>query len=51
MLNQTIEKVNFTQIVTILILGISWTLYLKWYSVFKDRTKKILKEGNQLPPI
>lgn len=43
-----IEKANLVQIVTIIILGIGWILYLKWYSIFKDRRNETLEVGNQL---
>lgn len=43
-----IEKVNPIQIATTIALGIGWILYLKWYSIFKDRTNKALEVGNQI---
>ena len=43
------ETVNLVQSAAFLILGIGWVLYLKWYSVFKDRTNDTLQIGNQLP--
>lgn len=43
-----VEKVDPAQIVATVILGIGWISYLKWYSVFNDRTQDVLKIGNQL---
>lgn len=32
-----------------IILVLGWIVYLKWYSVFEDRDRSILKVGNHLP--
>ena len=43
-----IAKVNLVQLVSVIVLGIAWILYLKWYSIFKDRTNETLQVGSQL---
>ncbi|MFS4494135.1 peroxiredoxin family protein [Maribacter sp. 2308TA10-17] len=44
-----ISGVHIYTIVPSLVLALGWIVYLKWYSVFKDRTNDILQIGNQLP--
>ena len=43
-----ITKASPLEIALSIILGIGWISYLKWYSVYKNRTNEGLKVGNQL---
>ena len=42
------DSVSLAQISILGILSICWILYLKWYSIFNNRTSEILQVGNKL---
>lgn len=44
-----VENFNIALLLESLFLSVGWLLYIKWFSVFKDRENKTLKEGSQLP--
>ena len=41
-------KVSLDQFVSVIVLGIGWILYLKWYSIFTNRISETLRVGNLL---
>jgi len=45
----TTNTQGFSNILLSFLLFIGWILYIKWYSVFKNRNNSILKTGNKLP--
>jgi len=42
------EHLNIAILSSSIGLAVCWLLYIKWYSVFSDRTSSVLKIGNQL---